>query len=70
MGMKIIGIVFGGYFAYLEFRSAIEFWLPAFGEAAEQGYFWGQPVILGILGACVFGSLVALAYRFLSEVLD
>jgi hypothetical protein len=68
--MKIVGIVAGGYFAYIQLRDALDFWLPAVGVAAENGFFWVQFAILAVLAAAIFTSIVSIAYRFLSELLD
>jgi hypothetical protein len=55
---------------YREFRGALEYWLPAWGAAFDSGYVWGQIVVLAVLAAIVFGSVVAMAYRALGYWLD
>ena len=57
------------YIGYLEFGADLDYWLPAWG-AVYGGQVIGQAVIFGILAAIVFGSVVALSYRFLNWIFE
>ena len=54
---------------YWEFRCDPDYWLPALGVVCG-GYVVGQMVILAVLAAIIFGSVVILSYRFLDWLLD
>jgi hypothetical protein len=63
--IAVLAIVVG----YWEFRGDLDYWLPAWG-AVYGGQVIGQAVILGVLAAIIFGSVVFLSYRFLSFIFD
>ena len=54
---------------YWEFRDDLGYWLPAVGSL-DSGYVLGQIVVLAILAAIIFGTVISLSYRFLSSILD
>ena len=54
---------------YWEFRSDLDYSLPPLGVVCG-GYVVGQMVILAVLAAIIFGSVVILSYRFLDWLLD
>jgi hypothetical protein len=60
----------GLYVGWLEFSDDLGYWLPAWGQTIESGYGWGQVVILGFLGAIIFGTVVWTGYRALGYLLD
>lgn len=60
----------GLYLGWLEFADDLGTWLPAWGAAIDAGYIWGQVVILGALGAVIFGSVVVFSYRFLDWIFE
>jgi hypothetical protein len=59
----------GVYVGYLELRINLEYWVPSFGEV-YGGQVLGQTAILAVLAVLVFGSVVALSYRFLNWVFE
>jgi hypothetical protein len=63
--LAVLAIVVG----YWEFRDDLEVWLPAWG-AVYGGQVIGQSVIFGVLALIVFGSIVALSYRFLNWIFE
>lgn len=63
--LAVLAIVWG----YLEFRADINFRLPAVGSV-DSGYALGQIVVLGILAAAIFGTVISLSYSFLNSILD
>ncbi|MGP0018638.1 MAG: hypothetical protein ACLPHP_08735 [Candidatus Sulfotelmatobacter sp.] len=60
----------GLYVGWLEFSDDLAYWLPAWGQTIESGYGWGQVVILGLLGAIIFGTVAAFSYRFLNWIFE
>jgi len=59
----------GLYVGWLEFSDDLGYWLPAWG-GAYGGQVIGQTVIFGVLAVIVFGSVVALSYRFLNWIFE
>lgn len=65
VALAMLAIVVG----YWEFRDDLSYWLPAVGSL-DSGYALGQIVVLGLLAAVVFGTVISLSYHFLSSILD
>jgi hypothetical protein len=63
--IAILAIVVG----YWEFCDDLAYWLPAWG-AVYGGQIIGQSVIFGVLALIIFGSAVALSYRFLNWIFE
>jgi len=64
--IAILAIVIG----WREFSYDLAYWLPAWSDAIDSGYIWGQVVILGLLAAIIFGTVVWTGYRALEYLLD
>jgi hypothetical protein len=54
---------------YWQFRAVLDYWLPAIG-AMDSGFVFAQTILLGLLAAIVFGTVVTLAYKFLTWILE
>jgi hypothetical protein len=53
---------------YWEFRDDLAYWLPGVGSLSS-GYAVGQTVVLGILAAGIFSTVLSLSYRVLNSIL-